>query len=358
MDQANYVRVYNGKGFTVAGNVGIGTANPRQKLEIYGNASTLTFAGGGTHQIVSSDSDLLSIYTLGVLGFNNGDYIIQNSPNDFDLSFFVGSPAASRMTIKSNGNVGIGMTDPSYQLQLSTNSAAKPTHNVWTIASDARIKTDISNFTDGLETVLKIRPTIYKYNGLGGVGFTDTESHIGVIAQEVELVAPYMVETGKGQIGGITVNDFKSYQGHALPFILVNAIKEQQGQIEELKLSLDNLGLINSTSTVANLSNAEDPLQWLTAGLQTLGMTLRDGIASLQEVIATKFTGDEANIKTVQTEQMTAREICVAGTDGETVCLTKDELKDLIEKAGSSMTRSKSYETPTTNATSTDSGQE
>ena len=35
--------------------------------------------------------------------------------------------------------VGIGTTSPSYQLQLSTDSAAKPTSNTWTIASDARI---------------------------------------------------------------------------------------------------------------------------------------------------------------------------------------------------------------------------
>ena len=47
------------------------------------------------------------------------------------------------MVITTGGNVGIGTTGPSYQLQLSTDSAAKPTSALWTIASDERIKEKI-----------------------------------------------------------------------------------------------------------------------------------------------------------------------------------------------------------------------
>jgi|GEM_PF-2966201 hypothetical protein len=327
-----------------SGSVGIGITTPMANFDIAGTGGLVVASEANLDP--GSNFNLVPLRNSGrlLLGWNRTggggetdliSNMVGGSPGGFNFYEYSDAGTLTHLvTFLGTGNVGIGMTDPSYQLQLSTNSAAKPTHNVWTIASDARIKTDISNFTDGLETVLKIRPTIYKYNGLGGVGFTDTESHIGVIAQEVELVAPYMVETGKGQIGGITVNDFKSYQGHALPFILVNAIKEQQGQIEELKLSLDNLGLINSTSTKANLSNAANPFQWLTTGLQTLGVTLSDGIANLKEVVASKFSGGEANIGKVQSEQITTRQMCVAGTDGETICLTKDQLKSLLDKNG------------------------
>ncbi|MFA6376378.1 MAG: tail fiber domain-containing protein [Candidatus Paceibacterota bacterium] len=363
---------------TGGGNVGIGTTTPTSKLYVNGtsyfngpvtvngvmytdNINTIGRGEDNWYNVsTGSIGAWTSIYSYGpictgngsgactgangtVIGSNNTS-ATNNIPNSGTVFF-------------NSGNVGIGTASPSYQLQLSTDSAAKPTHNVWTIASDARIKTDIGNFTDGLETVLKIRPTMYKYNGLGGVGFNDTEIHIGIIAQELELVAPYMVETNKGKIGGTTVNDFKSYQGHALPFILVNAIKEQQGQIDDLKLSLNDLGTINPTSTLDIGKNGANHLQWLINGLQALGINIQNGIASFTEIIAVKFTGGEANIGKVQTEQMTARQMCVSGTDGETVCLTKDQLKDLIARAGSSVTISKTYETPVSNATSTDSDQ-
>ena len=79
------------------------------------------------------------------------------------------------------------------------------------------------------------------YNGAGGLGFNNTATHIGIITQELKPVAPYMVETGKGMINGVEVNDFEYYQGHALPFIIVNSIKEQQKQIEDLKTELEEL---------------------------------------------------------------------------------------------------------------------
>ena len=132
------------------------------------------------------------------------------------------------------GNVGIGTTVPGYKLEVSTDSAAKPTTNTWTIASDQRIKKEIRDFPDGLSTLLRIQPRLYKYNGRGGKGYDDTADHIGVIAQELEPVAPYMVGEREGALDG-QATTLKTYEGHALPFILVNAVKEQQAEIEQLK---------------------------------------------------------------------------------------------------------------------------
>lgn len=92
-----------------------------------------------------------------------------------------------------------------------------------------------------MSTLLAIKPRTYVYNGAGGLGFNNTATHIGIITQELKPVAPYMVETGKGMINGVEVNDFEYYQGHALPFIIVNSIKEQQKQIEDLKTELEEL---------------------------------------------------------------------------------------------------------------------
>ena len=143
--------------------------------------------------------------------------------------------------IKGKVGIGLGAVSPTYQLQLSTDSAAKPSTNLWTISSDKRIKKNISDFIDGLNVVMKLKPHTQRYNGLGGKGYNDTDTHIGFVAQEVELIAPYMVETNEGIIGGVQVSDFKNYQGHALPFILVNAIQEQQGIIKSQQLEIDGL---------------------------------------------------------------------------------------------------------------------
>jgi len=147
----------------------------------------------------------------------------------------------TRMVIKNNGNIGIGVVNPAYQLELPTDSAGKPATNLWSIASDKRIKKNISDFTDGLNIIMKLKPHTYQYNGLGGKGYDDTNTHIGFIAQEVEPIALYMIETGKGTINGASVEDFKSYQGHALSFILVHAIQEQQNIIKAQQLQIDGL---------------------------------------------------------------------------------------------------------------------
>ena len=217
----------------IKGNVGIGKMLPSNaKLDILESAS-------GAYGIILTNRNSNQIFGIAVDAA---------AVDDKKFSIIDVTNSAIRMVIDNSGHVGIGLTGPTYQLQLSTDSAAKPTTNTWTIASDKRIKKNISDFTDGLNVVMKLKPRTYQYNGLGGKGYDDTDTHIGFVAQEVEPVAPYMVETNKGTIGGVQVNDFKNYQGHALSFILVNAIQEQQAiikaqqsEINELKARLDKL---------------------------------------------------------------------------------------------------------------------
>lgn len=236
-----------------SGYIGIGTNAPKYKLHLYESSSEAPLTN-----IIESVSGRSSIFVRsGAEGtkfarfiFEQGGTILAPThrldlgmaeDNTGALHIGTSDLASKWFTVLETGNIGIGTSTPTYQLQLSTDSAAKPTSNTWTIASDGRIKKDIRDFKDGLNLVLKFRPRTYKYNGLGGDGYNDTQDHVGFVAQEVELIAPYMVETGKGTINGEEVDDFKSYQGHALPFILINAIKEQQAQIEKLQRRIDEL---------------------------------------------------------------------------------------------------------------------
>ena len=120
-----------------------------------------------------------------------------------DLAFLVGRQSSNAglnevMRIASNGNVGIGITNPAYQLHLSTDNAAKLTTNTWTTTSDMRVKEDIEtadyNLCEELMNQLELRYYKYKDNIPGFENVTDRH-RLGWIAQEVEKVFPKSVTT-------------------------------------------------------------------------------------------------------------------------------------------------------------------
>ena len=64
-------------------------------------------------------SDLLSIYSVERLAFNNGNYIIQNSPVSFAQTMLTGPTSnIPTMTWGADGNVGVGTTSPFRRLSV------------------------------------------------------------------------------------------------------------------------------------------------------------------------------------------------------------------------------------------------
>ena len=132
---------------------------------------------------------------------------------------------------------------PAYKLQLNVNSAAKPTSSSWTVASDARLKTDVTSFDDGLNVLMAINPVWFNYNG--DAGMPVDERGVGTIAQELQEIAPYMVNEWTHTIGSLNENnptensDQKVTQKYlgvdygAMDFIVINSIQEQQKIIKD-----------------------------------------------------------------------------------------------------------------------------
>ena len=143
-----------------------------------------------------------------------------------------------------NGDLGIGTSTPGYQLQLSTNSAAKPGSNVWTIASDERLKKDVHPYKSGLSDLLKIEPVWFTYNGKAGMPI---ETNVGIIAQDLQKIAPYMVntwtykETDKDGKKTGTEEEYLGVDNGAMTYMLINAVKEQQVQIENMTKMIEQL---------------------------------------------------------------------------------------------------------------------
>ncbi|HEY2991091.1 MAG TPA: tail fiber domain-containing protein [Candidatus Binatia bacterium] len=112
---------------------------------------------------------------------------------------------------------------------------------VGTCFSDARLKTDITPFAPVLDKVAQLQPVHFRWNGEEHpeLAFGSAKS-FGLIAQEAEKLIPELVtEDPRG---------YKAVRYHLLPFLLLQAVKEQQSIIQrqqaenaELKIRLDAL---------------------------------------------------------------------------------------------------------------------
>jgi trimeric autotransporter adhesin len=101
-------------------------------------------------------------------------------------------------------------------------------------ASDGRYKKDIEPLKASLDKVMKLNGVSYKWKmeGNPGSGFSEGRQ-IGLVAQDVERVLPELVYTdSKG---------YKSLAYDKLVPVLVEALKEQEGEIRELKEKLGRL---------------------------------------------------------------------------------------------------------------------
>jgi hypothetical protein len=211
-----------------------------------GSASTVYVDLGINSQGYSNNqSNILNGPNLAYLYAHGRDFKIGNGTPNRDLIFFtnpnggtLGTNTANgieRMRITQSGNVGIGTSNVTYTLEVN-GSAAKTGGGDWSNASDRRLKKDIRPFGDGLQVLTKINPVWYKYNGLGGQP-NNGKDYVGVIAQDIQPVAPYTISTFQD---AETKIDYLNYDGSAITYILVNAVKEQQVIIENLKKQVED----------------------------------------------------------------------------------------------------------------------
>ena len=97
-----------------------------------------------------------------------------------------------------------------------------------TASSDIRLKTNIETISDALNKVLDLRGVEFDRPDLDG-----SPRHIGVIAQEVENVIPEVVFDG--------ADGYKKVAYGNLTAVLIEAVKEQQKQIDELRNEIKKL---------------------------------------------------------------------------------------------------------------------
>jgi hypothetical protein len=130
------------------------------------------------------------------------------------------------MTITSTGSVGIGTAAPTDTLSVN-GTASKPGGGAWAVFSDERLKNIKGGFNSGLKAVMQLQPLRYEYSPTNPLGLKSNEEHIGFGAQAVQKVIPEAV-TRNG-------NGYLQINNDPIIWTMLNAIKEQQKEIEQLK---------------------------------------------------------------------------------------------------------------------------
>lgn len=315
-------------------NVGIGVTNPQLKLHVETNVA----ADGIRINNTGGNGDPILQFTV------NGTNRITMGIDDSDADKFkIGTTAittSTRLTIQTNGYIGVGLTNPAHHFSVNvsragdyaayfentnatgagvagyaagtfnalggvTNNAgglanygvglqatgaawamygvsnssdaigvrgSVPTTGSWLgyggyfdgglgyenglyNLSDLRMKSNVQPLENTLDKLMQVRGVTYKYNSPAYQNMRrgDEKTYIGLIAQEIARVFPeataekYLTAMDSPEAGPtldmskvkrevVTVVDYT-----ALVPVLIEAIKEQQGEIEALKIRLSEL---------------------------------------------------------------------------------------------------------------------
>ena len=163
--------------------------------------------------------------------------VIYNDANNFfELSRNTNHPmvfktnTTERMRILGNGNVGIGNTSPSVALGVTGAIIASDNITAYGTPSDIRLKENIKVIDNALDKVKQLKGITYDLK-------SDGNRLTGLIAQDLQKVLPEAVyETSA--VDDANDKHLAIRYGNTVG-LLVEAIKEQQQIIEDLKLKIE-----------------------------------------------------------------------------------------------------------------------
>lgn len=236
---------------SATGNVGIGTASPSQGRLVVNDTSQLvsriTLNGQEFFQASNTSTDGIAI-VLGanrsgnrqmwvadssLLTQNNTNPVIRLIPNSRTIEAVSTNGTPLNLSLNAGGgNVGIGTASPTQLLSVN-GTAGKPGGGSWDAFSDERLKNIKGRFNPGVKAVMQLQPLRYEYKQDNALGINLAGEHVGFGAQQLQKVIPEAVSTNSA--GYLMVNN------DPILWTMLNAIKEQQKQIEQLQAEVRTL---------------------------------------------------------------------------------------------------------------------
>lgn len=222
------------------GNVGFGTTSPQSLLEISKNDQTNGATLGITNSFEGSDWNSGDI--IGTINFRSNDTstteairgqikLFDDASSSSSFSAFNAMSFSTanlntlheRMRIDSNGDVGMGLTNPSYKLDVSGSIGYSGS---LVSTSDKTLKKNIKKCPDDiLAKLLQLESKKFNFKNE-----KDTKDYFGFIAQDVEKIFPSLVQ--KRSDGTLTLSYVEM-----IPLLLK--------AIQELHKSINPTGKIN-----------------------------------------------------------------------------------------------------------------
>ncbi|MFQ5593145.1 MAG: tail fiber domain-containing protein [Anaerolineae bacterium] len=248
----------------LAGSVGIGTTSPLARLHV-----------GGTYV---SGAVLIHNYEIKFENYGRAHWSIFNDPgtgdfriNNTSAASGPGLAGSNTVTVKTWGGVGIGTTSPGYKLDVAGEAHATSHPS----SSDARLKTDITQLTNVLEKLERIRGVSFEWNELyKSLGRSTGHREIGVIAQEIEAVFPELVTTWGDE-------EYRAVDYGRLTGVLIEAIKELRAEKEAQITALEAENAAQQAE-IDTLSNAGPSPAENVSVLRSKVAALEDEVAALK----------------------------------------------------------------------------
>jgi len=185
--------------------VGIGTTEPKQRLEVNGSIQI--------HEQNSSVAGLMITQSSGDTG-----YIMHNRAS----TLTIGAGSQDRITIDRDGNVGIAVSRPRHPLEMAS-GAHVTAGGVWTNSSSRDRKENIAELRldAATETLMALQPVVFNYRN------EPQEDYLGFIAEDVpDLVA---------------MRDRDALSPMDIVAVLTRVVQQQEKKIKVLEARLDAL---------------------------------------------------------------------------------------------------------------------